>query len=101
MKGRFVKKGDEWHMPGSNRKTIQMQEFSNSNWKNMTNWSRIVMCIGRYVVENVWVEACWIGIALLYTPGWNDAFGMGAGMRWDEPSEIPWSNDSTFVVATM
>ena len=42
----------------------------------MVNWLRIAVSVCRYVVENAWVELCWVGIALLYTPSLSDVFGI-------------------------
>ena len=106
------------HVKTVNRETIQMHTYSHSHSLPMVNWLRIVVRVGRYVVENAWVEACWVCMALLYLPSWNDAFGIetnvgampggvlpcilcntfgGADMRWEELREFSLLNESVFV----
>ncbi len=74
------------------------------------HWSRVVLNVGRYLVENVWVEVCWVAIALLCTPSWHEAVGLdavmsdrvlpciacsgGAAMRWEDAHVLPWPNGS-------
>ncbi len=77
------------------------------------HWSRVVLRVGRYVLENVWVEVCWLAIALLCTSSTlHEAVGLDAArshgmlpciacrtigdaaMRWEDAYTLPWPNES-------